>query len=354
MASLQPRWVVRLPQSHTPLLTVIIDTEAEFDWSQPVSRADRSVRSVRQILRHMPMFEYYRIKPVHVVDYAVASQKDGFLPLRELSQNGLCSIGAHLQPWTNPPYTENIADVASSYPGNLPEELEREKLKRLTHKIEENFAVTPTVYRAGRYGIGPATERILVELGYRFDVSVVPFTDFRRDHGPDFTCYPAEPYWCGPAGRLLEIPLTVAFTGLLSDQGVRLYPGLTSPLAKWLHVPGVFARTRMLDRIRLSPEGISLAEMKRLTRVLLGRGHRVFSLNYHSPSMEPGHTPYVQTERDLRDFLARIDGYLDFFFGEIGGRAATPSDIEAIAIRHGCGPAVEASAPPRSAEAAAG
>lgn len=336
MPSLQPLSVVRLPATHTPLLTVIVDTEAEFDWSQPVSRGDRSVRSVRQILRHMPMFEYYRIKPVHVVDYAVASQRDGYQPLRELSESGVCVIGAHLQPWTNPPYTENIAHPASSYPGNLPETLEREKLLRLTRKIEENFALTPTIYRAGRYGVGQATGRILVDLGYRYEVSVVPYTDFRRDHGPDFTPYEAEPSWCGPGGGLLEIPLTVGFTGLLSRQGVRLYPRVTRPLAKALHAPGVLARTRLLDRIRLSPEGITLAEMRRLTRVLLRRGHRIFSLNYHSPSMEPGHTPYVQTEDDLRGFLARLEGYLDFFFGEVGGRAVTPAEIEAIAIQHGC------------------
>jgi hypothetical protein len=64
---------------------------------------------------------------------------------------------------------------------------------------------------------------------------------------------------------------------------------------------------------------------------LLRRGHRVFSFTYHSPSLEPGNTPYVRNQVDLRGFLRRIEQYLDFFTGEVGGRAATPFEIKALA-----------------------
>ena len=72
-------------------------------------------------------------------------------------------------------------------------------------------------------------------------------------------------------------------------------------------------------------------EQRRLTRALLREGHRVFSFTYHSPSLAPGNTPYVRTQADLSAFLQRIDQYLDFFTGEIGGRAATPFEVKALA-----------------------
>jgi hypothetical protein len=105
-----------------------------------------------------------------------------------------------------------------------------------------------------------------------------------------------------------------------------------------MHLPAVFARLHLVDRVRLTPEGNSLAEAKRLTRAMVRRGQRVFVLSYHSPSLEPGNTPYVRTADDLSRFLRWIEAYLEFFFGEIGGVAATPSFIyeEAAAA---CNPA---------------
>ena len=46
---------------------------------------------------------------------------------------------------------------------------------------------------------------------------------------------------------------------------------------------------------------------------MAARGHRLFSLTYHSPSLEPGHTPYVRDEADLDRFLASIETVLTFF-----------------------------------------
>jgi hypothetical protein len=100
---------------------------------------------------------------------------------------------------------------------------------------------------------------------------------------------------------------------------------------KALHVPGVLARLRLVERITLTPEGISFEEQRRLTRALLRKGHRVFSFCYHSPSLAPGNTPYVRNHEDLRAFLQRIEQYLKFFTEEVGGRAATPFEVKTLA-----------------------
>jgi hypothetical protein len=85
---------------------------------------------------------------------------------------------------------------------------------------------------------------------------------------------------------------------------------------------------------------MSVDELCRLTRALLARGQRVFNFTYHSPSLMPGNTPYVRSGAELETFIGAIERYLEFFFGEVGGRAATMGDIRALCLasaRHAAG-----------------
>ena len=67
----------------------------------------------------------------------------------------------------------------------------------LTEAIEENFGLKPIIYKAGRYGIGPNTSEILAKLGYKIDASIVPYTSYSSNAGPDFTAFTEEPFWFG-------------------------------------------------------------------------------------------------------------------------------------------------------------
>jgi hypothetical protein len=312
-----------------PRLLVVVDTEEEFDWSRPHSRSEIGVDHIKHQDRAQAILERYGVRPTYVVDYPVASQEQGYRLLREWLADGRCGIGAHLHPWVNPPFVEEVS-VRNSYPGNLPYELERAKLLRLTETIEANFGRRPTVYRAGRYGIGPATSGILEELGYQIDTSVVPLTDFTPDGGPDFTAFDVDPFWFGPSERVLEVPLTVAWYGRWRRFGPVLQPWLSLGAAMRLHLPGVFARLHLLERIRLTPEGTNFAELKRLTDTLLAAGQRLFVFSYHSPSVVPGNTPYVRSDAELQSFLALIDRFCEYFFGSCKGEPSTPHDVRAL------------------------
>ncbi len=322
------------PADDPPMLVVVVDTEAEFDWVRQQPRRAAGVTSVKRQMQTLPMFERYGVRPTFVLDYPVSTTPEGYEFIRELHQSGACEIGAHLQPWDNPPFVEQTTDE-NSYPGNLPAALEREKLVQLTRVITDNIGVRPRIYKAGRYGVGPATAQILAELGYEIDVSVAPGTDLRHKLGPDFSHCDARPYWFGADPALLEIPLSIGYTGLLAPSRPMAYVLTMNERLKALHVPGILARLGLIERIMLTPEGISFAEQRRLTLALLRKGHRVFSLTYHSPSLAPGNTPYVRTEADLQAFLRRIEQYFEFFTGELGGRAATPFEIKALAERCG-------------------
>jgi hypothetical protein len=92
------------------------------------------------------------------------------------------------------------------------------------------------------------------------------------------------------------------------------------------------ARLGAVERIRLTPEGIRIEEAKRLVRHMKAAGHRVFVLTYHSPSLEPGNTPYVRNQADLAAFLRWLEEFYDFFTSEIGGECVSWRDLRAALL----------------------
>ena len=327
--------VANLPDDFPPTLVVVIDTEEEFNWSAPFSPSNNDVTAIQEQGRAQEVYNKYGVRPLYAVDYPVAVNQDACRVLGGFLRDGLCDIGTHLQPWVNPPFEEEISNF-NSYPGNLPEELEVRKLEALTGAIEESFGIRPICYKAGRYGVGPATTKILEKLGYCIDLSVVPHSDFGADGGPDFRHCADRPYWFGGRGDLLEIPLSRGFVGLAAKYGRQLFPIIDSHLGRQLHFGGLVARARVLERITLTPEGVDQSAHRRLTKSLLASGHRIFSLTYHSSSLGIGGSPYVQDEQQRRQFIIAIDAYLRFFRDEVGGTFSTPHQLyeTLVAIRH--------------------
>jgi len=317
------------PASWPPTLVVVIDTEEEFDWGAPFDPTSTSVANIGFQPMAQEIFDRHGVVPTYVVDYPVASTTAASSVLRGFAAAGRCEIGAHLHPWVNPPAGE-LLHVRYSYPGNLPPSLERQKLQVLTETITAAFGREPLVYKAGRYGIGAATPGILHELGYTVDASVVPHTDFSADGGPDFRDAPADPFMID--GQICELPLSVHFVGRLARYGPRLFPRLSGSTARRMRLIGCFSRLGLLSRLRLSPEGHSLADLIRQTRSAIAAGTRLFMLTYHSSSLLPGATQYVRTAADQRDFLGTLDGYLRFFVAELGGRPDTVARV-ATALR---------------------
>lgn len=306
----------------TPNLMVVIDTEEEFDWNSPVDRNATSVRSIQYIDRVQDIFDEYGIKPCYVVDYPIASQQDGYQKLSEIHKGDRCEIGAHLHPWVSPPEIEPLIPE-NSYPGNLEREIEYQKLDNLTSIIRQNFEIQPIIYKAGRYGFGQNTESILRELGYKIDLSFSPSFDHGADGGPDYTDTHAEPFWFDEDHELLEIPLTSAFVGCSGCNPKKLYNFAQE--YKRIRLPGVLSRLGVADRLVLSPEGYDHQEHVRITKYLYKQGVRTFTWSFHSPTVMPGTTPYVNSEKDVQAFLDMFKRYFDFFFNTMDGVATSPT-----------------------------
>jgi len=280
---------------------IFADAEEEFDWRAGFSRSATATTAIAALPRANRRFVERGIVPTYMVDYPVADCAASADAVAAMAAGGECDIGAQLHPWVNPPHREAVAR-ANSFAGSLPPELERAKIAALTIKLSEVFGRAPIVYRAGRYGIGPNTAQILAESGYRLDVSVRSLFDYRDEGGADFTDFPIAPYWLD--NGLLELPLTACLAGPLAGRRALLRRA-------WIR--GGLAHAGLLQRIPLTPEGVTLREAEYAIETLIDRGTGIFSLSFHTPSLVPGHTPYVRDEADLRRFWSWWDGVLDLF-----------------------------------------
>jgi hypothetical protein len=279
------------PASLGKRFLVGVDVEEEFDWSRPPQREAQSVRAMRALPAAHQRFNDAGISPIYLVDYPVLADRDSSVIIAELAQHA--EIGAQLHPWVNPPHDEPIT-IANSFVGNLPKALEAAKLAQLTALITEVAGRPPRVYRAGRYGIGPHSAELLHAAGYRLDLSTRPAFDYRDQAGPDYRGHPNWPWWAGAAGDLLAVPFTTAFTGRLRHHS-RLY-------WRWPRCHGLFARTGLLNRVSLTPEGMPIADALAAVEALAADGAMLLNFSFHSPSLEPGHTPYVRSMADLELF----------------------------------------------------
>lgn len=300
---------------------VTVDTEEEFDWSAPLDRRQHSLLTVPALRKFQQFCEGFGVVPIYLVDYPIADSTMASEVLGPAVADHRAEIGIQLHPWVSPPFEEEVNQF-NSYAGNLPEELEREKFIRLRDRISSAFGASPLVYRAGRYGLGPNTASILRDCGVPVDTSVRARFDYSGNGGPNYREHPLCPYWVDEERRLLELPLTTVYWGPLRQLGNVIYPHLwRAPSLR-----GVLARAGMLERIPLTPEGVTAEEALRGVDIALDEGLPVLVFSFHSPSLAPGHTPYVRNDEDL-------DALYDWWrtlFSHLARRGIQPTNIHEI------------------------
>jgi hypothetical protein len=286
---------------------VTVNTEAEFDWAGPPAREGHGLDHLPRLAKFQNFCEARALVPLYLVDWPVATSSLAADILKPALAAGRAEIGLQLHPWVTPPHDEELT-AANSFAGNLPRELEAAKIRNLRDMVEETFGVAPLSYRAGRYGAGPHTGAILRDHGLAIDTSVRTSFDYSPAGGPDYRRHPLAPYWLDSERTVLELPLTTVFWGMLRRQGRALFPAV-HPLPR---LAGSLARAGLLERIALTPEGVSAEQAIRGIDIALDDGLPLLVFSFHSPSLRPGHTPYVRSDRDLDalyDWWRRVFDY---------------------------------------------
>ena len=306
-----------------PAVLVGVDTEADDQWSRG-GRDRLEVRNAERLPALQRMCDELGVRPTYVVTHEMATRAESAGILRDLARSGRCEIGAHLHPWSSPPFRpEDLA--AHTYPHNLPPELLERQLRELTETIEAEIGVRPTTYRAGRNGFDGRTLPILERLGYTVDTSVDPLFNERRKGGMAFAGAPSMPYHPSyddvrrpGTSPILEVPITSATEPALPKALERAYASL--PAIPWR---GALKRLGM-HPVWLRPSYTSRARMLAFASRLSAQKAPCFNVIFHSSELLPGGSPYTPDAGSVDRFLADLRALLEHLvsLGAVGRTCA--------------------------------
>jgi len=299
-------------------LAVTIDTEADAQWEPGVPVTTRNVAFWPPF---QDLCERHGVAPTYLVASEIAEDERAHDLLGAWVARGAAEVGAHLHPWTTPPYEDRPGlrynDPVHAFPSQLPDDLLLEKTTMLTTQIEGAFGRRPTSYRAGRFGFDRRLARHLADAGYRVDSSVTPLWDWTRypgldgAGGPDFRAHSLHPFLIrgsGPRG-LLEIPVTLVAT----YAPLRRRPAL---LEVYRSLPVRAARKLLLSRWLL-PQPMWLAPDPRYSAEDIAAvwacaseaGVSTAVMMFHSSELMPGGSPFRPDAASVADLLATLDAF---------------------------------------------
>lgn len=204
---------------------ITIDTEADNQWARPKSV---TTENSRYIPRFQSLCDRFGFKPTYLCTYEMVTDRLFQDTVGPYQESGKAEIGAHLHPWTSPPFgpEEPRGTNHHTFPHELSLETFERKMVVLTSAIADAFGRSPTSYRAGRYGFCESHVDVLLRLGYQVDCSVAPFMSYSHvtgmpagQGGVDFRKARPGAYFVNgnnssdPDGpHLLEVPITILFS----------------------------------------------------------------------------------------------------------------------------------------------
>lgn len=303
------------------LFMVGVDTEADDQWTLQ-GRKRLSVENARALPRLQALCDAHGVRPSYLVTHEMATREPSRSILRDLFATGRCEIGAHLHPWSSPPYREE--DLVGRYPSQLDDSQLQTQLAELTAAIEDSIGVRPVSYRAGRHGFDGRSLGILEKLGYRVDTSVDPLFNETRKGGPSFAGAPVVPYWPDPAdvrargtSSVLEIPVSSATRPALPKA---LEKGFTSlPAIPWRG----YLKRLGLRAVWLRPSYSTLEDAKTLASALVAGGVPTLNMLFHSSELVPQGSPYNRTEADVDRFFERLERVFEHIMKGLMARGVT-------------------------------
>jgi hypothetical protein len=298
-------------------LIITIDVE-EDSWGN-YDRNKYSCNNIENIPELQRLFDKYDITPTYLINYPIANDIKAIKIFKEIIKYHKCEIGTHIHPWNTPPFTEKNGNNNSML-CNLPEDVQYNKLKHLHELITDNFDISPISFRAGRWGFDSTVAKNIYKLGYRFDTSITPFTNWTLEGGKDFSKMDSNLFYIynyikdGNNNYLLEIPATIGYVGLMCSNkkfinkivNINNYRKIN-----YFKINTIMRLFNIAEKIWLSPESSTLEEMVRLTETIR-RKNNILNMFFHSGSLMAGNTPFVPDIKSQKIFFNKIDLYLKY------------------------------------------
>ena len=287
-------------------LYVTLDTEMDSDvhWNKSWPPKYSSVlEGIPKLLR--PIWDKYDVHPIYFVSPEILCNEDCCNILREEIKKGAI-IGTHLHGEYIEPNSkcgQSTETFKVPFPClDFDTETETQKLENLTHLIEEKFGIKPEWYRAARFGADYDTIKILKKLGYKYDSSVTPNTDWSNKGGPNHSLAPRIPYQISEEGYYKGKSLTGSIEPSECDTIIEVPVTI---LGKRWGLLGKMIPNNWLFYRWLRPTHMTYIEMKQIIKQL-SEEHTLVMM-FHSMEIMVRKTPYVRWKWMQRYYLFRLD-----------------------------------------------
>lgn len=298
---------------------ITVDTEADNLWAK---ENKTKTQNINYIPRFQELCNQYGFYPTYLVSYELVISDGLVSALKSYVDKNLAEIGAHLHPWSNPPFKPEYDGYHKfhAYPHDLPATLFHLKMGELTQKLEDFFQKKVTSYRAGRWGFAAEHIEILLKLGYLVDCSVTPFVSWERFSGKpgafggvDYFNAPRKSYILDKTNilnpgqnGLVEVPVTI----------VPLYANfLSSYMAYHASNPIV----RIAKAVSFGPQWfrplpyVNASRMIDVAQKWLGLGNNYLEMMTHSSELMPGGSPYYKTKKDIEKLYTKLEKVFMYF-----------------------------------------
>ena len=292
--------LIRWPDDFGRRFAIMVDTEEEFDWSRPPSREERSVAAIAALPSAHHRFAARGIAMTYLIDHPVAADaraRDTIAPLLVAGS----TVGAQLHPWVN--HRSSSRRCPGQLRGNLATGVEAASWIACSTRSSRVRRRAADLSR-GALRVGSRHARAAGGTRHRdrhVDARAVRLHRRRRRR---FQRDRRGAVWLAPG--VAELPLSTISPG--DGAGRKLAsPAVGARCAR----TRVMARAGLLSRVPLTPEGVPLREALEAVRRAIDDDVRLLNFSFHSPSLVPGHTPYVRDARDLAAFYHWWDAVLD-------------------------------------------
>lgn len=301
---------------------ITVDVEADNQWQRP---SGMSVENIKFLARFQDLCQKYNFPPTYFVTHEVASSQDSVDILKKFQKNG-AEIGAHLHPWSTPPFFNSIDFELNHhrFPSELSKEELNSKLKNLTDLITKNFNTKPTSFRAGRWGVNEEVVLALEKNAYLVDSSVTPKINWllvnssEDTHSPDFSEANIYPYFpdynnmlIAGESSVLEVPMTILYTGIFSAEK-NIFSNY------FVKMPNSFFK-KLLNHIFFRQKWLRIfhnsktKDWEAVYKSAVVNNLPVLEFMIHSSELMPGASPYAKTADSVDVIYSKLESMFKFF-----------------------------------------
>lgn len=322
-------------------LLVTIDTECDKGkaWltQKPLS-FESVVKGVPEL--YSPLFDKNEIKPTYLLSPEIIKDDASVEALKQAH----CELGTHMHGEYIGPDENYDADRTNQIQAVWPKDIEYQKLKNLTDLFADKFGYQPKSFRAGRFGIGDHSLKILEELGYTVDSSVSPFkTHHYKDHQGkknNFWGAPVQPYYPdyikhhkSGGCKVLQVPVSIVAENYINaprfvQRAMGADPGLAQKIYRRIY--GASSKSIWLRPVRSDAK-----QMKRTSEIIIEKYKNsgkpiILTMMFHSNEIIPNASPYVSNVEEQEKFINDLDEYFKLMKKEYDYESIGLSEVKEV------------------------